>query len=352
MAWENMTAKDLHYWSTGGGYNMCRASVQGVTFFKSNRIYNEVELPHTNAFAKKITKTTDARTTSNKSRTGGSITRNGNCVRTGEIRKRIHSWCGSIGGAKRIRFFTITFPSGTRDEDGKRALNIWLTRLRKAEPRINYFWTAERQQNGTIHFHLLLDRHMSIQMVNGWMKSTLINMGDLIPWSNENHASIYGGVNVKQKIYSGHGVEKYLIKYLTKSSFTGISQPWHASRALGKLAIRVRKPSSVMLKVLHDAYVAARRRFNTIRLFWENGILYVPFPDGFNSQVSQWLEDHNGWKNGGNFQKQHYHSPAIVADQSWADSLQSVAITDIEKLTQQTQQNFLSIFQQQYQTRK
>ena len=331
---------------------MCRATVQGITFFKSNRTYHEVELPSNKTNVSKNPTKQDGRITSNQARTGTNLKRNGKCVRTGEIRRRIHAWCGAIGGVKRIRFFTITFPEGTKDQDGKQALNIWLTRLRLADPKINYFWTAERQGNGTIHFHLLLDRHMSIQMVNGWMKTTLVNMGDKIPWSNPNHAAIYGGVNVKQKIYSGHGVEKYLIKYLTKSSFTGIGQPWHASRELGKLAVRVRQPSSVMLNVLQISYFEARRKFSQIRLFFQDGILYVPFPNGFNQQVQEWLDNQNGWRKGSNCLSSEYPFHASPVEPSLETQLQSVAISDIEKPQHPQALNFLSIFPQQYQTRR
>jgi len=347
-----MNIKDLHYWSTGGGYNMCRATVQGITFFKSNRTYHEVELPKNTAKIQKDPAKKDGRIASNQARTGTNLRRNGQCVRTGEIRRRIHAWCGAIGGVKRIRFFTITFPEGTKDEDGKKALNIWLTRLRLADPKINYFWTAERQQNETIHFHLLLDRHMSIQMVNGWMKTTLINMGEKIPWSNPDHKAIYGGVNVKQKIYSGHGVEKYLIKYLTKSSFSGIGQPWHASRELGKLAVRVRKPSSEMLVILQNSYIQARRKFGTVRLFFQDGILYVPFPDNYNQEINDSLAYYNGWQKGGYSKHSPYNFPAIVAAQPLEHPLPSVAITDTAKSQPPQALNLLSIFPPVYRTWK
>lgn len=331
---------------------MCRASVQGITFYKSKTVYDEIELPPSHQKSIPRAPRKDGRSNFNKSRSGESIVRNGNCIRTGEIRKRIHSWCGAIGGCKRIRFFTITFPEGTQDEDGKKALNIWLTRLRFIDSKVNYFWTAERQRNGTIHFHLLLDRHFSIQMVNGWMKTTLINMGEKIPWSNQDHKAIYGGVNVKQKVYSGHGVEKYLIKYLTKSSFSGIGQPWHSSRELGKLAVRVRKPSSILMNVLQTAYFNARRPFKNVRLFWENGILYVPFPDGYNVDVAKWLENANGWQKGGNFGHSKYHSPASPVVPSLEPQSQFVTTTVIEKSPPQLVLPFDWIPQRPYQTRK
>jgi hypothetical protein len=61
----------------------------------------------------------------------------------------------------KIAFVTLTLPSKqvhSDDEIKDKCLNQLLVELRKRYNVKNYLWRAERQKNGNIHFHILLDK--------------------------------------------------------------------------------------------------------------------------------------------------------------------------------------------------
>ncbi len=71
-----------------------------------------------------------------------------------EVRQRLLGFMNTQKGKKELYFFTVSFPKGTSDATGYKIFNIWLTALRQYRLLKNYLWVAERQENGTIHFHI------------------------------------------------------------------------------------------------------------------------------------------------------------------------------------------------------
>lgn len=64
----------------------------------------------------------------------------------------------------RLSFVTLTLPGKqmhTHSEIVSRCLNQFLIRLRAKYGISNYVWKAELQENGNIHFHLILDRYIN-----------------------------------------------------------------------------------------------------------------------------------------------------------------------------------------------
>lgn len=117
-----------------------------------------------------------------------------------------------------MAFYSVSFPVGMDDKSAMKCLNIWLTRIRKISPKINYLWIAERQKNGTIHFHALVDKWLNIRVVNWFMSKAIdgVIKGDKLKGLNFNRSK-YNGVDVK-RVYNGKGVSKYLVKYMAKGS--------------------------------------------------------------------------------------------------------------------------------------
>src|SRR5882672_5429603 len=84
-----------------------------------------------------------------------------------EIRARIHTLVEcQPEQSKELYFWTVTFPMRTSDDVIYRIFNIWLTRLRKEKMLRDYLWVAERQQNGTLHFHIAIPHKMSVKKAN------------------------------------------------------------------------------------------------------------------------------------------------------------------------------------------
>lgn len=97
-------------------------------------------------------------------------------------------------------------------------------------------WVAERQQNGTIHFHLLTNDFMEIAIVNGYMAKALTNAKKR---GIEKLATVetekYNGVDVKRVGQKKKSLIGYLTKYITKNNIEFYRLPWHCSRDVSRL---------------------------------------------------------------------------------------------------------------------
>lgn len=74
----------------------------------------------------------------------------------------------------RMSFITLTLPSEQTESDTqvKEYLNLFLTDLRRVYNLQNYVWRAEIQQNGNLHFHLVIDVYIDYNvLLNYWLKA-------------------------------------------------------------------------------------------------------------------------------------------------------------------------------------
>lgn len=90
---------------------------------------------------------------------------------------------------KASTFVTLTFISKVSDRQGISMLNKFLTQLRKDHGNFDYIWVAERQTNNkkfpdNIHFHLIIDRRLSLVRYNSLWLFQQYNAG-LKGWSNK-----------------------------------------------------------------------------------------------------------------------------------------------------------------------
>lgn len=91
------------------------------------------------------------------------------------------------------RFITLTNPEGTPDRECYETLKKYLKKWKRKRPTIEYIAVAERQENGTIHFHMVA-RGISRAMCGEWPYI----------WDSK---TIKAGTD---------NVGAYLIKYMTK----------------------------------------------------------------------------------------------------------------------------------------
>lgn len=67
-------------------------------------------------------------------------------------------------------FITLTFRKRNIDhKEAKAKLNSWLTMQRK-KTQFLYVWTAERQKDGTIHFHIVANRPVPKASLQSWQR--------------------------------------------------------------------------------------------------------------------------------------------------------------------------------------
>jgi hypothetical protein len=163
--------------------------------------------------------------------------RSGKRIRKNLIKNRCDAFARLDRSRKFLAFYTVSFPAGLSDEACFRCLNKWLTRIRSWRVRFPYLWVAERQKNGTIHFHLLTNMFLPIKVVNGFMGIAIRNDLKKEPGASINfNSSIYNGVDVS-RVKSPKQVIKYISKYVTKELADQVPQVWHCSRVFSKLAV-------------------------------------------------------------------------------------------------------------------
>lgn len=174
----------------------------------------------------------------------------------GKIRDKCQAFYRSIGREK--IFCTLTFISETDDKTAQIILNKFLTTLRSDFEKLQYLWCAESQENGNIHFHLIINRRLPIHKFNALWVLQQYNAG--LRFYNQDEQfeipieeikvrydntiagkktgtiqEILNPVDVK-KIKSINSLSGYLTKYITK----GNSRPfnclaWHCSRGVSRI---------------------------------------------------------------------------------------------------------------------
>lgn len=257
----------------------------------------------------------DGRTLANQQRTGLSLERNGKFVRSSEVRRTIIAWVAAIGGIHKVRFFTVTFPCGTSDLVGRKILNILMTRWRKLLPDLTYLWTAERQENGTIHYHLVTNRFTSISLLNSYVRASLGTYITEIPNYEKSDLPKYNGVHVGKECYHELGIVKYLAKYLTKAKKTGINQPWHRSRAMGCLATKVRFSMDRVRAIIKVAEAEVANSDASFRVFENDFCLFISWPPSISRLIEYHLDKYNKARWRGSTQQSKYNFHARPAEE-------------------------------------
>lgn len=139
---------------------------------------------------------------------------------------------------KMLNFVTISFPQGLPDALAYQAFNTWLTRLRSEMKLKLYLWVAERQKNGTIHYHILIPQYLNVRIINHKMarcidylvrKEGNLNLGF--------DYKIYNGVDLKRVENNKAALAAYVTKYVAKSTAVFEHLAWHCSRAVSNLFV-------------------------------------------------------------------------------------------------------------------
>lgn len=186
---------------------------------------------------------------------------------------------------KFVAFYSVSFPLNSTDDQCFTCWNYWLTALRKRFNLTNYVWVTERQQNGTLHFHMLTNNYMPILSVNRAMSIIINNqvLSGLMDWG-ESSLDKFNGVDVdsifNSKRHKKTGkllnqselrnwVVKYITKYVTKNSDKFQHLCWHCSRSVSILFTSELLPAAEALRVtmhlpqLRNYYVNFKTNFTS-----------------------------------------------------------------------------------------
>ncbi|WP_447642436.1 MULTISPECIES: rolling circle replication-associated protein [Chitinophagaceae] len=151
-----------------------------------------------------------------------------------------------IRGQKKTRFpfLTLSFISGVSDRAGVKCLNKFLTAIRKEIKGFQYVWVAERQENGNIHFHLVLNTQLDVKRYNALWVIQQYNEGIINEKYSFDDVMNHWKAGTMQKILnpldirwakSVGGVVAYLTKYVTKNKAEFQCSCWHCSRGVSQL---------------------------------------------------------------------------------------------------------------------
>lgn len=176
-------------------------------------------------------------------------------LRKTKIRNKILNFFSLNKSKKFCAFYSISFPIEITDEIGYKVFNTWLTRCRKECGLKSYLWVAERQKNGTLHFHLITHNYMAIRIVNEFMRQSLFTQYEKgFLKCNPKVIEKYNGVDVDNLYHSkrkknNNGrlsrmqaqrkLSYYLTKYISKNETKSERLPWHCSRDISALFISI-----------------------------------------------------------------------------------------------------------------
>lgn len=148
------------------------------------------------------------------------------------VKECLYTWCYSIaegnkfnksrGINKKIQLVMATLTLSSKqvhsDKDIKsKILEPFIKRLKYNYDIVNYFWRAEPQDNGNIHFHLVIDKFVDkIDLQNYW-NNCQNKLGYV-----DRYFEITGKINppsTQVQVFAGNAKSiEYLLKYLTKEN--------------------------------------------------------------------------------------------------------------------------------------
>jgi hypothetical protein len=179
-------------------------------------------------------------------------------------------------------FCTLTFVAAVDDRSGVSILNKFLTSARKSFPKLQYFWVAERQDNGNIHFHIILNKRLPVRKWNALWVLAQYNAGligrdkygqvitkveILKRFKEDTIHKVLNPLDIK-KVKSISALSGYLTKYITKQKKVPFAcLPWHCSRRVSRMFTRATVGPSAF------AYM---RTFNNYRVDKSTGECFPP----------------------------------------------------------------------------
>lgn len=202
-----------------------------------------------------------------------------------EVRARILGYLNTQRGQKELYFWTVSFPANTSDSICYQAFNTWLTSLRQYKMLKDYLWVAERQEIGTLHFHIAIPHKMPVQRANKMMRHTLktfAKRGDIRYHPRSPQIAKYNGVDLskhrKTKRVTNFAIKKgakalavYLTKYVTKNDGEFNQLAWHNSRGFSCLFTGVTFTVGEFKKFKFGPFL------NRVRVFEMNFAKFIPW---------------------------------------------------------------------------
>lgn len=146
------------------------------------------------------------------------------------LRKRLEGWINCIihnateaeGWTRpkhsKLSFITLTLPAPQMHSDQelrREALDRFILDLKRKAMVQEYFWKAEAQENGNVHYHLLVDRYCSKALLDQCWSKQMERLGYLQRFRDQHGEKVAPMVQVKV-CPSNMSLVQYVMKYVTK----------------------------------------------------------------------------------------------------------------------------------------
>lgn len=191
--------------------------------------------------------------------------------------RKIRNKCAAFFESSARAFATLTFIQDVSDKKALDCLKNFLHQWRKDFGKnFNYLWVAERQHNGRIHFHLMIDRPVDIKKENTRWIRIQYNAG--LQYTDKQRNFTYQRTHIEAWASKGRLQEKlnpfdveyiknqshlsyYLTKYITKTAnneegATFEFLPWKCSRNISAMHTET--------IILPDVFFEATTETNTV----------------------------------------------------------------------------------------
>lgn len=140
---------------------------------------------------------------------------------------------------RKIVFITLTLPSVQINSDREikdKCLKPFMRVLREKFDCKNYIWKAESQENGNIHFHILIDRYVDFEKVQEMWNCALNNLSYIDSFERKfNHRNPPS--TRTELVLNQADMESYIMKYIGKNEGRRLIEGavWKSSKALSTL---------------------------------------------------------------------------------------------------------------------
>jgi hypothetical protein len=115
---------------------------------------------------------------------------------------------------------TLASPQNLTDtEVKKRCLNHFLTVMREKYKIRNYIWRAESQQNGRIHFHILINKFWDWRIIRK-LWNHILDINGLLSWYQQNYNNDNPNSVDIHSLKRIRNIVAYVTKYLTSDKDT------------------------------------------------------------------------------------------------------------------------------------
>lgn len=173
--------------------------------------------------------------------------------------------------ASKFTFLTLSLPATQAHSDQEikaTCLNNFFNKLRYYRKNLQYVWKAEKQKNGNIHFHIILNSYFDFRLTDALWHQSLELLGYISAYEKK-HKSRYPPTNKIEQVISKKRLMSYAAKYMAKIvDKTGIDgRIWYASSALQTevraiswiepehIKILLHNANELGLKVIENDYV-------------------------------------------------------------------------------------------------